>query len=197
MPEDLVLFKASNSFGEGSGCFVFVQWSPPTNTQEDDVTHYIVDYSLGRTLLRSTSYEFRIPNCTVELAVNITAVSRCGSLGGNITQIVPLLPSAESALVTEGMSLQLLYRLCMYKLCLHEHAGLLMHVDRMKDQFRVVFCGALVCTVQLLPGIYYISAQTYSIIAIRPLNYILQTRTLLAASIWPRKLIFFLLYNWL
>ena len=100
----MVLFKSSDSFGKGSGCFVFVQLSPPTNIKEDDVAHYIVDYNLGSTVLRSASYEFRIPNCSVELEIEISAVSRCGSSGDHITEVVPLLLPDESAIAdSEGI----------------------------------------------------------------------------------------------
>ena len=78
-----------------------MQFEPPVNISEDDVAHYIVDYSIGRTVLRSTSYEFRIQNCSVELEIEISAVSRCGSLGDNITEIVPLLLPDESG-ISEG-----------------------------------------------------------------------------------------------
>ena len=71
-----------------------MQLNPPTNIEEDDVAHYIVDYNLGSTMLdRSTSYEFRIPNCSIELEIEISAVSRCGSLGDYITKVVPLVSS--------------------------------------------------------------------------------------------------------
>ena len=83
-----------------------MQLSPPTNIKEDDVAHYIVDYNLGSTMLRSTSYEFRISNCSIELEIEISAVSRCGSLGDYITEVVPLLPPDESA-IAEGMYMTL------------------------------------------------------------------------------------------
>ena len=70
-----------------------MQLNPPTNIEEDDVAHYIVDYNLGSTMLRSTSYEFRIPNCSIELEIEISTVSRCDSLGDYITKVVPLVSS--------------------------------------------------------------------------------------------------------
>ena len=73
-----------------------MQLNPPTNINEDDVTHYILDHKFGRDTITSTSHEFLIPNCSVELDIEVSAVSRCRSLGNSVTESVPLLPPDNS-----------------------------------------------------------------------------------------------------
>ena len=105
VPENLMVFRRSDSCcRESPGCFVFVQLDPPSNIKEDDVLHYILDHKLGSATITSTTYEFLIPNCTIDLDIKVRAVSRCDSMGTSKTERVPPLPANNSAVVPEAMN---------------------------------------------------------------------------------------------
>ena len=63
--------------------------------------HYILDHKLGSATITSTTFEFLIPNCTIDLDIEVRAVSRCDSTGNSTTETVPPLSADNSAIAPE------------------------------------------------------------------------------------------------
>lgn len=104
MPENLVLFRRSDSCGRDDGCFVFIQLDPPRNIKQDDIHHYILNHQLGSAIITSTTFEFLIRNCTIDLDIEVHAVSRCGTMGTSVIERVPPLPADDGAIAREAMN---------------------------------------------------------------------------------------------
>lgn len=73
-----------------SGCNLITQLNSPSNINQDDIDHYIVDYQLGTVMISGTLDTFIVRNCTPDLRIKITAVNRCGTLGNSSPDIIPI-----------------------------------------------------------------------------------------------------------
>ena len=63
--------------------------------------HYILDHKLGSATITSTTFEFLIPNCTIDLDIEVRAVSKCDSTGNSTTETVPPLSADNSAIAPD------------------------------------------------------------------------------------------------
>ena len=82
--------------GADNGCFVFSQLNHPSNIDEDDISHYVLGHQMGNVTVTGTSSDFRVPSCTDDLEIKVSAVNRCGALGNSTVASASLLPDMEN-----------------------------------------------------------------------------------------------------
>ena len=112
MVENATVVRIPCVFISSTSCLAVVSWSPPSNSQSANVTHYIIDVSVAgegvfiNTNINTTSNEaalsayYVVPNCTEEYLrkFNVTvsgfAVNECGE--GQRLDALLLLDPADS-----------------------------------------------------------------------------------------------------
>ena len=73
------------------GCVIFVEWSLPANTIEEDVDYYIIDFPSGNisTIHSFVTFSLHVHKCTQEIVIKVRAVNRCGDVGNYSQDIKP------------------------------------------------------------------------------------------------------------
>ena len=73
------------------GCVIFVEWSPPANTFEEDVDYYIIDFPSGTisSIQSFVTFSLHVHKCTQEIIIKVRAVNRCGDVGNYSQNIKP------------------------------------------------------------------------------------------------------------
>ena len=102
-PQGVEVFEIPDNRNSRGSCILTLQLNHPSNVGPSEVPHltYLIDYQSRRDMITGTSYTFIVQNCTPEFRINITAVNRCGNIGGSVVDVVPVfLP--ESVSVAQG-----------------------------------------------------------------------------------------------
>ena len=88
-------------------CVILVIWAPPTNSDQSDITQYIV-YIPSRNIRDisfSTLNTLTLSNCGDDIRIQVAAVNRVGCVGMNSSEVQPILLDIPTAPATsEGES---------------------------------------------------------------------------------------------
>ena len=94
-PEGVQVFEIPDDRKSRGICVLNLQLNHPSNVDLDEI-FYHVEYQSRQENITTTSYTFVVQNCTQDLRINVTAVNRCGRMGGRVVDIIPdFLPESE------------------------------------------------------------------------------------------------------
>ena len=93
-PEEVKVFEIPDDHRSSGVCVLMLQLNHPSDVALDEIPHlsYFVYYhGQQQEVITSaaTSYIFVVQNCTPDLLINVTAVNRCGNMGGSVIGIAP------------------------------------------------------------------------------------------------------------
>ena len=92
-PEEVKVFEIPDDRRSRGICVLTLQLSHPSDVALDEIPHlsYFVYYhgQQREVITAATSNIFVVQNCTPDLLINVTAVNRCGNMGGSVIGIAP------------------------------------------------------------------------------------------------------------
>ena len=79
-------------------CVILAEWNPPLNTEKEDVAFYMIQYPSGNmnSTASEVSFLVRIPTCTQDIEIRVSAVNRCGREGRYSQLFEPSLIDTDS-----------------------------------------------------------------------------------------------------
>ena len=94
---------------DDSSCkLIIMQLSPPSNIDVKHIKKYIVQYPSGQQDVTSNAVGQMVivPNCTMDVRLNVSAVNTCGTVGPSVNDIEPnfMARNDSSASTTESSS---------------------------------------------------------------------------------------------
>ena len=81
---------------------------PPSNIDMNHIKHYFIRFPSGdRTIPNTGTGTIRVPNCTQDIRLNVSAVNICGTVGASASDIEPkriLMPTPTTSASTTNES---------------------------------------------------------------------------------------------
>ena len=89
-PINVTAEESSDSDPNDNSCILHIDLRPPSNIDVNHIKHYFIQFPSGdRTIPNTGNGPIRVPNCTQDIRLNVSAVNICGTVGASASDIEP------------------------------------------------------------------------------------------------------------
>lgn len=104
VPNKVMAEEMPDSDPDDNNCKLLIQLSPPSNIDKNHIQHYLVQYPSGHQNLTDTVGIVTVPNCTLDVRLNVSAVNICDEIGASASDIEPMFMKPNNPTTTSAMT---------------------------------------------------------------------------------------------
>ena len=89
-PVNVTAEESPDSDPNDNCCILHIDLRPPSNIDVNHIMHYFIQFPSGdRTIPNTGNGPIKVPNCTQDIRLNVSAVNICGTIGASASDIEP------------------------------------------------------------------------------------------------------------